>query len=97
MNFDSKIGMIDEQKSIARSWPKTVAAVAQFAGCVAERCVPGRIIASRADLALACEPAAEINIYYGEPQLRFAPSITVDRRRSFAEIARELPRRGTAW
>ena len=91
MSLDSKIGIIDEQESIARLWPKTVAAVAQFAGCVAERCVPGRFIASRADLALAWEPPAEINIYYGEPQLRFAPSITVNRRSSFAEVAREFP------
>jgi hypothetical protein len=90
----SSIGIIEEQKSIACSWPQTVATVAEFADCLAERCAPSRIIASQADLALACEPPAEINIYYGEPQLRFAPSITVDRRSSFAEIPRELPAAG---
>jgi hypothetical protein len=94
MSLDSKIGIIDEQKSIARPWPKTVAAAAQFAGCVAEHCVPGRIIASRADLALAGEPPAEINIHYSEPQLRFAPSITLGRRSSFAQVAREFPTAG---
>jgi hypothetical protein len=90
----SRIGIIDEQKSIARSWPQTVTAVAQFADCVAERCAPGRMIASQADLALACEPPAEVNFYYSEPQLRYAPSITVDRRSSFAEIPREVPTAG---
>jgi hypothetical protein len=94
MNLHSPIGIIEEQKSIARSWPQTVAAVAEFADCLVERCAPSRIIASQADLALACEPPAEINIYYDEPQLRVAPSITVDRRSSFAEIPRELPTAG---
>jgi hypothetical protein len=87
----SRIGIIDEQKSIARSWPQTVAAVSQFADCVAERCAPGRMIASQADLAMACEPVTEINVYYGEPQFRFVPSIAVDRRSTFAEIPREVP------
>ena len=86
----SRIGIIDEQKSIACSWPQTVAAVAGFADCVAERSTPRRMMVSQADLALACEAPTEINVYYGEPQFRFAPSITVDRRSPFAEIPREL-------
>jgi len=89
--LQSRIGMIDEQRSIASSWPQTVAAVARFAEGFAERCAPGRMIASQADIALACAPPAEINYYYGDPQLRFAPSITVDRRSGIAESARALP------
>ncbi len=78
--MQSRIGIIDEQKSIARAWPQTVAAVAQFADCMAERCAPGRMTASQADLAMACERPAEINIYYGKPQVRFAPSILAGER-----------------
>jgi hypothetical protein len=90
----SRIGVIDEQKSVASLWPQTVAAVAEFADSVAERSAPGRLMVSQADLALACEPPTEINVYYGEPQLRFTPSITVDGRSSFAQIPKELSAAG---
>jgi hypothetical protein len=85
-----RIGMIEEQRSIASSWPHTVAAMARFAEGFGERRAPGRMIASQADLALAYSPAAEINYFYGDPQLRFAPSITVDRQSGFAQSARML-------
>jgi hypothetical protein len=84
--MQSRIGMIDEQKSIARSWPQTVIAVAQFADCVAERCAPGRMAVSQADLAMACERSAEINLHYGGPQIAIAPSISVaERKERFGE------------
>jgi hypothetical protein len=90
MSVGHEIGVIGRQNSVARRAPLTITAVEEFAVGMAQRYVPQTLMASQADLAVACEPPAEVNYYQAAPHVSISPALTFPTASFFSEATRDL-------
>jgi hypothetical protein len=88
MNLD--IGVIRRDEIPVQCAPPSVTTTEAFAGALEQRYTPRAVIASRADLALAWEPPAQIDYFYNSPRIEISPTVTVEERYVFAGLAKDL-------
>jgi hypothetical protein len=88
--MNTVVGVVRAQESVAAYPPSTIAEAAEFTAGLAERYAPRSVMASRADLAVAWEPPAEINYYQDAPQVSVSPSVTIEETRVFSRVTRDL-------
>lgn len=86
--MDVSIGVIRKQSVPAAAPLGTVAAAEAFASRIASCYLPARFSASRAELALAYEPAPQVN-YFQSAQVDVAPSVTIHDHHAFAAVPRQ--------
>jgi hypothetical protein len=83
------IGVIRKQNVPAAQPPRSVATAEDFAGRIAGRYLPREFTASRADLALAYEPPAQVN-YFQDARAEIATSVNLHQHYSFAAMPRDI-------
>jgi hypothetical protein len=83
------IGVIRKQNVTAAQPPPTVRMAEHFAGRIAGRYLPREFTTSRADLALAYEPPAQVN-YFQDSRADIATSINLHQHTSFAAMPRDI-------